>query len=98
MDFVILSLTLLAVGVYGLITKRSGLKLLISLELIAAAACINFVGFAAAVQDTLGQALMILAISVDTCIAGVVLVVLMALHRVHSISDLSQLPPEEEGE
>lgn len=85
-------------GIYGLITKRSGLKLLISVELIAAAACMNFVGFAAAVRDTLGQAFMILALSVDTCIAGVVLAVLMALHRVHSIADLSKLPSEEENE
>ncbi|MDH5704253.1 MAG: NADH-quinone oxidoreductase subunit K [Aigarchaeota archaeon] len=93
-----MSLTLLAVGVYGLVTKRSGLKLLISLELVAAAAAMNFVGFAAAAQDTLGQAFMILALSVDTCIAGVVLAVLMALRRVHSIADLSKLPPEEESE
>jgi NADH:ubiquinone oxidoreductase subunit K len=37
MDYIILSVTLLAVGIYGLLTKRHLVKVLISIEIIASA-------------------------------------------------------------
>ncbi len=43
MDFVILSLIMLAIGIYGLLTKRDLLKVFVSVELIATAATLNFV-------------------------------------------------------
>ncbi len=43
MDFVILSLVMLAIGIYGLLTNRQLLKVFISIELIATAATINFI-------------------------------------------------------
>jgi NADH:ubiquinone oxidoreductase subunit K len=38
MDFVILSVVMLAIGIYGLLTNRNLIKVFISLELIAIAA------------------------------------------------------------
>ena len=43
MDFVILSLVMMAIGIYGLLTNRQLLKVFISIELIATAATLNFV-------------------------------------------------------
>ena len=56
MDFVILSLTLLLIGIYGLLTKRDLLKIFISVELIALGATLNFVMLASYMGVGLGEA------------------------------------------
>jgi NADH-ubiquinone/plastoquinone oxidoreductase chain 4L. len=43
MDYVILSLVMLSIGIYGLLTNRQLLKVFISIELIATAATLNFI-------------------------------------------------------
>ena len=68
MEYIILSLILLAIGIYGLVTKRNLLKVLMSIELIAAAASMNFVVFGSMIGDQLGQVFFILALSVDTAV------------------------------
>lgn len=45
-SYIILSSALLGVGIYGLVSKRNAIRLLISVELIVNAANINFVAFA----------------------------------------------------
>jgi NADH-quinone oxidoreductase subunit K len=94
MEYIVLSLTLLMVGIYGLITKRNLLKTLISIEIIAAAASMNFVIFASITGDTLGQAFMILALSVDTAMTAIVIALVLVAYRelrFLDIWDLSKL-------
>lgn len=94
MDYIVLSLTLLAVGIYGLVTKHNLLKTLISIEVIAAAASMNFVAFASIVGDSLGQAFLILALSVDTAMTAIVVALVLVAYRelkVLDIWDLSKL-------
>ncbi|KYH41949.1 MAG: NAD(P)H-quinone oxidoreductase subunit 4L [Candidatus Bathyarchaeota archaeon B26-2] len=81
MDYVILSMTLLAVGIYGLVTKRNLLKVLISIEIIAAAASMNFVAFASMVGGSLGQAFLILALSVDTTLTAIIIALVVVAYR-----------------
>ncbi len=81
MDYVILSVTLLAIGIYGLVTKRNLLKVLISVEVIAAAASLNFVVFASMVGNPLGQAFMVLALSVDTTLTAIVIALVVVAYR-----------------
>jgi NADH-quinone oxidoreductase subunit K len=45
-SYIILSAALLGIGIYGLISKRNAIRLLISVEFIVNAANINFVAFA----------------------------------------------------
>ncbi len=73
MDFVILSLVMLAIGIYGLLTNRQLLKVFISIELIATAATLNFVMLASSTGQGLGQAFLILAFSTDTAVSAVIL-------------------------
>lgn len=56
MDFVILSLILLSVGIYGLLTKRELLKVFVSVELIATAATLNFVMLSSLAGMQVGEA------------------------------------------
>ena len=91
MEYVILSMTLLAIGIYGLATKYNMIKMLISIEMITAAASMNFVIFASLLNDTLGQAFMILALSVDTCMTAVALAIAVVIYRKLGAVDITEL-------
>jgi NADH:ubiquinone oxidoreductase subunit K len=102
-DFVILSLVMLAIGVYGLLTKRHLLKVFVSVELIATAATLNFVMLAASTGIGVGEAFLVLAFSTDTAVSAVILALLVVVHKKYGVSDISELvkinePKEEEGE
>lgn len=91
MDYVILSITLLAIGIYGLLTKRHLLKVLISIELIATAASMNFVLLASSLNKALGEAFLILAFSTDTCVTAIVLALLVIFSRKYGTRDIRKL-------
>lgn len=91
MDYMILSVTLLAIGIYGLVTKHDLIKVLISIELITVAASMNFVVFASLMNDSLGQTFMILASSVDSCVTAVALALAVIVHRKLKILDVTEL-------
>ncbi len=89
MDFVILSIVMLAIGIYGLLTNRQLLKVFISVELIATAATLNFVMLASNLN--LGQALLILAFSTDTAVSGVILALLVIVSKRYGTSDIGKI-------
>jgi NADH:ubiquinone oxidoreductase subunit K len=91
MDYVILSLILLAIGIYGLLTKRHLLKVFVSVELIATAATLNFVMLAPSLSKGLGEAFLILAFSTDTCVSAVILALLVIVHKKYGASDIGEL-------
>jgi NADH:ubiquinone oxidoreductase subunit K len=96
MDFVILSLVMLAIGVYGLLTKRHLLKIFVSIELIATAATMNFVMLG---TNSLGvsQAFLILAFSTDTAVSAVILALLVVVFKKYGTSDISKIVQPIEG-
>jgi len=98
MDFVILSLVMLAIGVYGLLTKRHLLKVFVSVELIATAATLNFVMLAASTGIGVGEAFLVLAFSTDTAVSAVILALLVFVHRKYGVSDISELAKINEPE
>ncbi len=89
MDFVILSLVMLSIGIYGLLTNRQLLKVFISIELIATAATLNFIMLA--FPQGMGEALLILAFSVDTAVSAVILALLVIVSKRYGTSDLSKI-------
>jgi NADH:ubiquinone oxidoreductase subunit K len=89
MDFVILSLVILSIGIYGLLTNRQLLKVFISIELIATAATLNFIMLAS--PQGMGEALLILAFSVDTAVSAVILALLVIVSKRYGTSDLSKI-------
>jgi NADH:ubiquinone oxidoreductase subunit K len=97
MDFVILSMVLLAIGVYGLLTQRHLLKVFISIELIATAATLNFVMLAAQATREVGEAFLILAFSTDTAVSAVILALLVIASKRYGTSDISKVVKEEEA-
>ena len=89
MDFIILSLVMLAIGIYGLLTNRQLLKVFISVELIATAATLNFVMLSSSLG--LGQAFLVLAFSTDTAMSGVILALLVIASKKYGTADLGKI-------
>lgn len=103
MDYIILSVTILAIGIVGLVIKHDLIKMLISIEMITAAATMNFVVFASLMKDSLGQAFSILALSVDACVTSVALALAIAIFKKIKVCDTRELSekreqPSREGE
>ncbi|PMB74438.1 hypothetical protein C0195_02740 [Candidatus Bathyarchaeota archaeon] len=91
MDYMILSLILLAVGIYGLLTKRHLVKVLISIEIIAVAASMNFVLLASSLNRALGEAFLVLAFSTDTCVTAIVFALLVIAAKKYGTCDIRKL-------
>lgn len=97
-NYVVLSMILLAIGIYGLLTKHSMLKVLVSIELMATGASMNFVLLASALNKGLGEAFLILTFSTDTCVTGIILALLVVVSRRYGTSDIRKLAELEERE
>lgn len=104
MDYIILSVTILGIGIVGLVTKNDFIKMLIAVEMITAAATMNFVVFGSLMEDSLGQAFSILALSVDACVTAVALALAVAIYKklnirdVRELSEIKEQPSEEENQ
>jgi NADH:ubiquinone oxidoreductase subunit K len=103
LDYIILSVTILAIGIVGLVTKHDLIKMLIAIEMITAAATLNFVVFGSLMENSLGQAFSILALSVDACVTAVALALAIAIFKklnirdVRELSEIKEEQPEQEG-
>ena len=101
MDYIILSVTLLAIGIVGLVTKHDLIKMLIAIEMITAASIMNFVVFGSLLDNSVGQAFSILFLSVDACVTAVALALAIAIFKkfnVRDVRELSELEDEETKE
>jgi NADH:ubiquinone oxidoreductase subunit K len=102
LDFIILSVTLLAIGIVGLVTKHDLIKTLISIEMITAAATMNFVVFGSLMENSFGQTFSILILSVDSCVTAVALALAISIFKklnirdVRELSELKEDPSEED--
>jgi NADH:ubiquinone oxidoreductase subunit K len=90
-DYIILSVTILAIGIIGLVAKHDLIKMLIGVEMITAAATMNFVVFSSFMGDSLGQAFSIVILSVDASVTAVALALAVAIYRKLKISDVRDL-------
>ncbi len=79
----ILSASLFCIGLYGLLTHRNAIGLLLSLELMANATNINLIAFSRFRGDHIGQvfALFSIALTVAEVVVGLAIVIL--LHRAY---------------
>jgi NADH:ubiquinone oxidoreductase subunit K len=91
MDYLILSITLLGIGLYGLLSKRNLMKVLIAIELMAIAASINFILLSTSVNETLGEVFLILTFATDSSITGIILAVLIIIAKKYGTWDLKKL-------
>ena len=83
LHFLILGAILFALGIFGLLTRRNAVGVLMSIELLFNAAAINFVAFAkyVAPDGLAGQVFAIFIITVASAEAAVGLSIVMLLYR-----------------
>lgn len=90
-QFLLLSAVLFSIGVYGVIARRNGVAILMSIELILNAVNINLVAFAAARNDLSGQVFALFVIAIAAAEVGVGLAIVLAIYRNRRSVDLDEL-------
>lgn len=77
----LLSNALFCLGVYGLLTRRHAIGMLLAVELILNAAALNFVVFSRVFSDVHAQAFALFIIALAACEAVVGLAIVISLAR-----------------
>ena len=93
MSYLLASALLFALGVYGVLTRRTAILIFLSIELMLNAANLSLVGFARAYGlDGQVAALMVIAVAAAEVAVGLGLIVAIFRHRESTaVDDLSEL-------
>ncbi len=93
--FLIVASALFSLGLYGMLTRKNAVNVLMAIELIFNSANINLVAFSRFITgDTEGQVFALLVIAIAACEAAVALAIVMSLYRITkgvSLEDASVL-------
>ena len=90
-EFLLLAAALFAIGVYGVLARRNGVLVLMSIELILNAVNINLVAFGALHQSVVGQVFALFVITVAAAEVGVGLAIVLLLYRNRASIDLDEV-------
>jgi NADH:ubiquinone oxidoreductase subunit K len=90
-DFIILSMVLVAIGIYGLVVKRNAIRMLFSIEIIANAANLVLVAFARGLPNAQGQVLALFSIAIAAAEVAVGLGLIIIAYRLYKEIDVSEL-------
>jgi len=83
LHYLVLSTVLFALGIFGLLTRRNAIGVLMAIELLFNAAAINFVAFTkfVAPEEIAGQIFTIFIITIAAAEAAVGLAIIMLIYR-----------------
>ena len=90
-EFLILAAILFCIGVYGVLARRNGVMVLMSIELILNAVNINLVAFSAMNGSVAGQVFALFVIAVAAAEVGVGLAIVLAIFRNRRSVDLDEV-------
>ena len=90
-EFLLLGAALFAIGVYGVLARRNGVMVLMSIELILNAVNINLVAFGAFRHTVAGQIFALFVIAVAAAEVGVGLAIVLLIYRNTRSIDLSDV-------
>ncbi|TML64622.1 MAG: NADH-quinone oxidoreductase subunit NuoK [Actinobacteria bacterium] len=90
-QFLFLSAFLFATGVYGVLARRNGVLVLMSIELILTAVNINLVAFSAFHNNIAGQVFALFVIAVAAAEVGVGLAIVLLIYRNKQSIDLTDV-------
>jgi len=80
----LVSAFMFAAGVYGVLARRHGVMLLMSVELMINAANINLITFSQLLRDPVGNILVLFIIAVTAAEVGIGIAIVMMLYRQRS--------------
>ena len=90
-QFLLLGAVLFSIGVYGVLARRNGVLVLMSIELILNAVNINLVAFGARAGDPAGQVFALFVIAIAAAEVGVGLAIVLLLYRNRQSIDLDEV-------
>jgi NADH:ubiquinone oxidoreductase subunit K len=79
------------VGAYGIITQRSGIKILMCIEIMLNAANLNLVAFSSFNGNAAGQVFALFSIAIAAAEAAIGFAILVALFRVKDTINLDNI-------
>ncbi|MDB9315281.1 NADH-quinone oxidoreductase subunit NuoK [Spirulina sp. CS-785/01] len=90
--FLLLAAALFCIGIYGLVTSRNAVRVLMSVELLLNAVNLNLMGFSNFLdpQEIKGQVFTIFVITVAAAEAAVGLAIILAIYRNRDTIDMEQ--------
>jgi NADH:ubiquinone oxidoreductase subunit K len=90
-QFLLLSAALFSIGVYGVLTRRHSVLVLMSIELMLAAVNLNLVAFAAFNNNVAGQVFALFVLAIAAAEVGVGLAIVLLIYRNIRSSDLDDV-------
>lgn len=90
-QFLLLAAALFCIGVYGVLTRRNGVLVLMSIELILNAVTINLVAFGAFQDNIMGDVFAIFVIAVAAAEVGVGLAMVLLMYRNRKSIDFTEV-------
>lgn len=89
--YVLLAAGLFCIGVFGLLTRRNAVGILLSVELMANAVNINLAAFGRYLADSRGQVFVLFAIALTVAEVVVGLAIVIFLHRARKTIDVQDV-------
>jgi NADH:ubiquinone oxidoreductase subunit K len=89
--FLILSAFLFCAGIYGVLARRNGVLVLMSVELMLNAVNINLIAFSAFTKDVGGQIFSLFVITIAAAEVGVGLAIVLLIYRNLRSPDLDKV-------
>jgi NAD(P)H-quinone oxidoreductase subunit 4L len=90
-QFLLLSSVLFCIGVYGVLSRRNGVMVLMSIELILNAVNINLVAFGAFNGTVAGEVFALFVIAIAAAEVGVGLAIVLLIFRNKRSVDISEI-------
>lgn len=89
--YLIVSAVIFTIGAYGIITRRSGIKILMCIELMLNSANLNLVAFSSFNDNASGQVFALFSIAIAAAEAAIGFAILVALFRVRDTINLDNI-------
>lgn len=89
-QFLIFAAILFCIGVYGVLVRKNGVLILMSIELILNSVNINLVAFGAFNGDVTGQVFALFVVAVAAAEVGVGLAIVLLIYRNRRSIDVAQ--------
>lgn len=90
LNYVIVSVVLVAIGIYGLVVKRNAVRMLFALEIIANAANLNLIAFSRNLSNAQGQVFALFSIAIAAAEVAVGLGIIIIAYRLYKDIDVEE--------
>jgi len=90
-SYLLISIIIFTIGVYGIITQRNGIKILMCIELLLNSANLNLVAFSSYNGNSTGEVFALFSIAIAAAEAAIGFAILVALFRLRDTINLDNI-------